>query len=333
MKRILIVADYEQSGGGIAVQVTSILKMLDKSPNYKVRLFNTRGYYLLKPFTFAKVLYTSKKYDTIHVHGCSYWGFLTIIFAALSAKLWHKQLIITYHGGSAPKFFNSHPIFLRVMRMAKIVTVPSPYLNEYFQSKRIQTRIVENFVELHHFTYKNKERLEPRFITTRVVKPVYNIRMAIDAFYLVKDRYPQAELLIVGDGPQRRELEGYVQQRKIQGIQFSGKVENSKIPEILRDYDILLNPSLVDNTPLSIIEAFAAGLLVISTNVGGIPYMMQHGETGYILNRNTDKDLAQVMIGALENNGNSLRIIQNARKDAQKYDEEHVRSKWFQVYA
>ena len=66
-------------------------------------------------------------------------------------------------------------------------------------------------------------------------------------------------------------------------IEMAGGVPKYEVPMRLQGGDVFLNTTNVDNTPVSVIEAQACGLCVVSTNVGGVPYLVEHGRTGLLV--------------------------------------------------
>ena len=94
----------------------------------------------------------------------------------------------------------------------------------------------------------------------------------------------------------------------------------------------MLSASRADNMPVSLLEAMNTGLLVISSRVGGVPYMIEEGKTGVLFESDNANELAQKMLWALEHQEEVKYIIANAQADVQKYSWEHVKQQLIDVY-
>jgi glycosyltransferase involved in cell wall biosynthesis len=161
---------------------------------------------------------------------------------------------------------------------------------------------------------------------------MYNVACVIKAFSLIQKRYENASLMIAGDGAEKERLCRLARDLDLKNVEFVGPVPQDAMPALYAKADIYLNASNIDNMPNSIIEAFAAGTLVISTNAGGIPYVVTDGENGYLVERDDHRAMAEKAINALENHDPAQRIIANAFTESAKYTWENVRGKWIDLY-
>jgi glycosyltransferase involved in cell wall biosynthesis len=104
------------------------------------------------------------------------------------------------------------------------------------------------------------------------------------------------------------------------------------MPNIYGQADIYLNASIIDNMPLSIIEAFSCGLPVVSTNAGGIPYICENGETALLVEKNDYEALARGAIKLLEDQELAGKIAFQARQECRKYSRENICAEWREIY-
>jgi glycosyltransferase involved in cell wall biosynthesis len=114
-------------------------------------------------------------------------------------------------------------------------------------------------------------------------------------------------------------------------ITFTGKLEKHKWIELAKNYDIFINTTNFDNTPISVIEAMALGLPIISTNVGGLPFLIEDKKTGILVEPNNENEFLKAIneLVAKPNLVESLSL--NARKKAESFDWEKVKHKWFAI--
>ncbi len=115
-------------------------------------------------------------------------------------------------------------------------------------------------------------------------------------------------------------------------MEFIGRVPHSRMPELYDAADIYLNSPNVDNMPGSIIEAYAAGVPVVTTNAGGIPYIVTHGETGLMVERNDHEAMAREAIRLLESEELAATIARKAHAECRKYSWGAVREEWLGLY-
>ncbi|MCK4857610.1 MAG: glycosyltransferase family 4 protein, partial [candidate division Zixibacteria bacterium] len=151
-------------------------------------------------------------------------------------------------------------------------------------------------------------------------------------FALVKEKFPQAVITIVGDGSDARRLQKLVHELGLSDVNFTGRVEREQILHLLDQADIFLNCSLVDNMPVAIIEAFAVGLPVVTSNAGGIPYFVSDGENGLVREMKDHRALAEAVIEVASNDDLRARLIAGGKATAAKCRWEAVKWEWVTLY-
>lgn len=332
-KRILFLANYRQSSGGISSQI-EILNRLLQQEGYKTGIFSLKGNPLFRIKAIFKLKTVVKDYDIIHIHACSHWGFLPAIVGVRVGKMLGKRVVLTYHGGSANEFFKKHRRLVRkYLGKTDVNIVLSGYLKDVFRRCDIPCVTIPNIIELKEGVYRERSEISPHFISIRSLTPTYNILCTIKAFQKVKQLYPQATLSLLGDGPHRKELDLYVSEHHILDVSFEGRVPNNKIYDFLDKSDVMLSSPFIDNMPVSLLEGFNAGLLVISSNVGGVPYMIEDMKTGLLFESDNDDEMAERMIWAISHQDESLQMVKNAKEEVKKYSWEEVRDTIMALYS
>ena len=147
-----------------------------------------------------------------------------------------------------------------------------------------------------------------------------------------KTELPEATLILVGDGSQHEALMAMVNEMGLKNVTFTGRVDNSAIYRYLNQSDIFLSSPTVDNMPVSLLEAMNAGLLALSSRVGGVPYMIDDGNTGLLFESNNDAELAEKMLWAVENQDMSREIIIKAHQSIGGYRWENIKHKLYKAY-
>lgn len=345
--KVCIVSPLSPRIGGMAIQAKKLIDNLKKEDNVKVYCIPTnpkiptwlekirflRGIIRLVLFI-INLFKTLWKVDVIHLLSCSHLSFFLFTFPTLIiSKLYGKKTIINYRGGAAEDFFKKWIIIIKpILHMADEIIVPSGFLKDVFDKFGIETKIIPNIVDFNEFEYKERERIKPNMIIARKLEKIYNIKCGILAFGIIKKEFKEAKLTVLGTGPEEKFLKSLVKELNIDGVRFLGEINHKDIPQLYKEADILLNPSLVDNMPISILEAFAAGLPVVSTNVGGIPYLIKDGINGLLVKPDDFNEMALMVTKLLKNPIMISNITQNGRDTAKKYTWEKIKEELLQAY-
>lgn len=333
MKKVLIIANYQPSVGGISVQVDLLHKYLNSEEGYQVDIFSLKGSIIRRVFLIIKLFVAARKYDVLHVHACSDRGFLPAIVGAYVGIIYRKRRILTYHGGGADAFFARKINLVRnTLRKFDSVIVLSGYLKNIFDTYNLPCIVIPNIAEFDANLYRAKPNIEPKYISVRHLRELYNVKCILIAFEKVKKIIPSATLTILGDGDQKEMLQNWVIEHNLKDVVFVGAVPHDKMNEYLSQDDIFLTAPKTDNMPMSILEAYNAGLLVISSNVGGVPYMLNDNETGLLFESENADDLAEKMIHSIQNQQHTIEMIQNAYQSLDMYKWENIRVKLLEVY-
>ena len=215
--------------------------------------------------------------DVAHVFSASYASFLLgPVPAMLAARLLNKRVVLHYHSGEAEDHLaNWGPLVHPWLKLADEIVVPSAYLRDVFARFGYKVRVIPNVVDLTTFDYRERRPLRPRLLSTRNLERYYRVDIIIEAFARLQAQRPDAVLTIAGYGSEEPRLRAMVAQLTRGGVRFVGRVEPAWMPKLYADSDIFLNASDLDNQPVSILEAFASGMPVISTPTGDIPSMVR----------------------------------------------------------
>jgi glycosyltransferase involved in cell wall biosynthesis len=139
-------------------------------------------------------------------------------------------------------------------------------------------------------------------------------------------------LYLVGAGKEEKLLCNLVRELDLTGVEFVGPVERHSMPALYSESDILLNTSREDNAPVSILEAFASGLPVVTSDAGGIPYLVEHEFTGLVCGIEDWQALARNVVRLLQDGNLAQFLAFNARQVAEQYGWTAVRERWLEVY-
>ena len=269
-----------------------------------------------------------------HVFAASYWSFLLGPVPALAAaRALGVRTVLHYHSGEAEDHLARwgwlvHPW----LRAADVIVVPSRYLHAVFARHGHAAHVVPNIVDVERFRFRDRRPLRPRFLSARNLEAHYRVDQTLCAFALVRERHPDATLLVAGSGRREGELRRLARGLGDAGIRFLGSVPPERMPEIHDACDILLNSSVVDNQPVSVLEAFAAGLPVISTTAGDLRHMVLHDSTGVAVPATDPGAMARAACDLLADPERARRLARTARRLAEGHRADAVAEAWLRLY-
>lgn len=282
----------------------------------------------------ASLLVRLPRFDVVHVFSASYFSFLLAPAPAiLISKLYGKPVLLNYHSGEAEDHLRRWPrTALPILRLADRVVVPSDYLVKVFAEFGVKAQAVFNTVDSSRFRFRERRPLKPVLLSNRNLEAHYNVGCTLRAFALIQKKVPAATLIVAGDGSQGRYLRELAQTLELRSVEFVGAVAPDGMPALYNEAEIFVNGSTIDNQPLSIIEAFASGLPVVTTNAGGIPYMIKNEATGLLVERNDHEALARNVLRLLEEPELASSITNHARAECERYAWHAVRAQWLNLY-
>ncbi len=271
--------------------------------------------------------------DVVHVFSASYFSFLLApLPAVLIAKLLGKPVVMNYRSGQAPDHLKRSAIARATLRWVERNAVPSRFLQDVFAGFGISAEIIPNIVDVNRFRFRTRTALRPNVLSTRNFEPLYNVACTLRAFRLVQDRYPEATLTLVGAGSEDQRLRELARELRLEQVRFVGRVAPEEIWRYYADADIYLQTPDIDNMPSSILEAFASGCAVVSTNAGGVPAILTDVKQGLLVECGDYQAAAECMLRLLANPALAERLTAAARESCVEYQWTVVRARWLALY-
>lgn len=289
-------------------------------------------------FYVARLWTTAARVDVFHVMANSGWSWhLFAMPAVWIAKLRNRAAVINYRGGEAENFFKKSFHWVKPTLQASAgVVVPSRFLQQVFSDHNIATKIVANIIDVERFApsgAEHKNTDSPHLLVARNLELIYDNATAIRAFNEVLRAYPQATLTVAGTGPEEANLHALVRELAIEDqVAFTGRVDTQEMPALYQSAQLMLNPSRVDNMPNSILEALASGIPVVSTDVGGIPFLVEHEKTALLVPAEDYQAMATAVIRVLKDKKLSSDLSRAGLEFVQQFSWPVVRDQWLAVY-
>jgi len=274
-----------------------------------------------------------RRADVVHVFSASYTSFLLApLPAMLMARALGRPVILNYRSGQAPDHLRRSRIARAAIAKVDRTIVPSRFLVDVFSSFGLGAVPVPNVVDLESFSFRERVPLRPRLLSTRNFEPLYNVACTLRAFAVVQGRFPDAELTLVGGGSLDQKLRSLADRLGLRRVTFAGRVPPHEIPAYYAAHDLYIQSPDVDNMPTSILEAFASGMPVVSTDTGGVPAILIDGTHGLLAPRGDHRTLADRIVSLLDQPGLARSLARNALATCDAYTWPSVREQWLSNY-
>ena len=300
--RIGLVGPLPPPAGGMANQTRQLAELLRRAgatvtlvqtnapyrPAWIVRVPVLRALFRLLPYLWA-LWQAAGRSSLFHVMANSGWSWHLFARPAIRIAAWRGvPVVVNYRGGEAATFLaRAHASVKNTLaRGTNLLMVPSGYLQAVFAKHHIEARIVPNIVDLDRFKppLPGQRVRGAHLVVARNLERIYDNATAIQALAALRLTHPEARLTIAGTGPEEPTLRALVASLGlVSAVELVGRLDRDEVAAVYREADIALNPSTVDNMPNSVLEALASGVPVVSTDVGGVPYIVKHGVTALLV--------------------------------------------------
>lgn len=271
--------------------------------------------------------------DIVHVFSGSHSSFvLGSLPAILVAWLLRKPVLVHYHSPFANSHLEHSSVARWVFRRCAAVVVPSQYLQEVFAQHEITSHIIPNVVDTSRFKWRPADGRNNTVLCIRNFEQRYGVDDVIRAFAQVKRVVPSATLCLAGAGPEEHNLAALVASLGVSDVTFEGAVSRDRLARLMESSSVMINASREDNMPLTILEAFACGIPVVTTSAGGIPTFVSDGRNALMTEPGNVDALAGHAQTLLQDRPLAARLTAAARLDAAMYSWDAVRPAWEALY-
>lgn len=350
--RIALVGPVPPPSGGMANQLLQLERLLRGEgasvevvpatapyrPAWIGRIPVLRALARLLPYSLA-LRAAATRADVVHVLASSGWSWhLYAAPAVWISRAARVPVVVNYRGGGAGPFLERAGSWVKpTLRRASALVVPSDFLREVFARFGTNARVVPNVIDAERFAPapagSEPPHAGPHVLIARNLEPVYDVATGLRAFRQVRNELPGARLVVAGTGPEGERLRALADELGLgAAVEFVGRIGNDAMPAFYRKADVVLNTSLADNMPISILEAAASGVPVVTTNVGGIPYLVRHDETAQMVAPGDDGAMARAILRLWADRALAERQARAGLALAGGYTWERVGARWAAVY-
>lgn len=328
LKRLL-----EEEGAQVALVATNAAY----SPAWVGGIPGLRALFRLVPYL-LRLWKQAGSNDCFHLMANSGWSWHLFATPVLFlAALRGTPVVVNYRGGEAAEFFKRSFRWVRpALEKAAVVVVPSGFLEQVFQDFGVKAKVVPNIVDRSLFSLDSTPRQEDgsfRFVITRNLEKIYGIETAIRAFAQLRAAGRDARLEVAGSGPEEATLRQLAKELKVdKEVHFLGRLQREDVVALYRRADAMLNPTTVDNMPNSVIEALACGVPVISSDVGGVPFIVEDQETALLVPVGDVQAMYTAMQALIDDPQLHAALATNGERSVAAYDWNSVGPQWLSVY-
>jgi len=334
MKNLLYIGN-KLSNHGITVTSIETLGLLLEGEGYHLRYASSQKNKLLRLAEMIfKTLQYARKTDYVLIDTYSTYNFWYAFTISQLCRLLKLTYIPKLHGGNLPNRLERNPMLCRmIFKNAYKNIAPSDYLLKAFENRGYAELVyIPNTIEIQNYDYKIREKINPKLLWVRSLSSIYNPEMALKVLLEIKKDFPEASLCMVGPDKENKLaiLQNLAHNWNLD-VTFTGKLSKPEWIRLSANYDIFINTTHFDNTPVSIIEAMALGLPVASTNVGGIPFLLEHRKTAMLSEDNDVQAMVANIKEIIQNKELTKLIVEDAAKLVQNFDWNLVRGKWNEI--
>ncbi len=334
MKKILYIGNNlnNKKANTSAIQVLGAL--LEKE-GYTLYYASSKTNKVLRLLDMVKAcVRLSKKVDYVLIDTYSTTNFYYALVVSQICNFLKLKYIPILHGGNLPSRLESSPFLSElIFKNAHNNISPSLYLLEAFKNAGYNNvEFIPNTIEIEKYAFKKRNLETIDLLWVRSFSKIYNPSLAIKVLKGLKEEGVSATLCMVGpdsDGT-FQEVKQYAEELHVD-VLFTGKLTKEEWIRLSENYTLFLNTTNFDNMPVSVIEAMALGLPVISTNVGGMPFLIKHKEEGLLVEKENTASFISAIKDLVNAPKEAERMANNARKKVETLDWENVKHKWFKV--
>lgn len=239
------------------------------------------------------------------------------------------------HGGNIPERLKKSPrACASIFKTSYANVAVSGYLKHAFDLSDFPAVVIPNNIDIARYPFKLRNNPKPKLLWVRSFHRIYNPNMAASVLLNLLKIYPDAELCMVGpdkDGS-LTEFRDYAQKIGVlDKIKITGVMTKKAWIKLSEQYDIFINTTNFDNTPVSVIESMALGLPVVSTRVGGIPFLLEDNADGLLTEPGNAYAMTNRIKEIIQNDALAESLSMMGRKKAETFDWEKIKIKWMEL--
>jgi glycosyltransferase involved in cell wall biosynthesis len=333
LKNLLYIGNKLSKHGVTPTTIETLGPLLERE-GYTVAYVSSRKNKLERFIAMLWSVVQKRKVQYVLIDTYSTTNFWYAFATSQLCRLLRLKYIPILHGGNLPFRLKKNPKMGKMIFKHSYHNVsPSRYLFEKFREQGFDNLIhIPNVIEIENYSFLERKNAAPKLLWVRAFAEIYNPLMAIEVFFKIKQQYPEATLCMVGPDKDGSLLMAQVRAKEL-GLEvlFTGKLSKREWITLSEKYDTFLNTTHFDNMPVSVMEAMSLGLAVVSTNVGGIPFLLENREDALLVPDNDVDAMVSAIAELIENPDLFMQLVNNARHKSESFDWESVKHQWIAI--
>jgi glycosyltransferase involved in cell wall biosynthesis len=336
-KSILLIGNHlSKSGKNLSVGEDLALQL--RKNGWKVHLTSSKNNKIIRLFDMLlTILLRRKEYKLAQIDVFSGQAFMWALLSGHLLQVVNKPFILSLHGGSLPKFAVKYENRVKkLLLIATHVTTPSTYLHDFFIQYRKDISLIPNGIDLKNYQYIHRDYLKPTLMWLRAFHKIYNPSMAINVLSEIKKIFPDSSLTMIGPDKKDGSLLKVVENSKKLEIEHSvhifDQIPKKEVPEWLQKGDIFLNTTNVESFGISVIEAAACGLCIVTTNAGELSNIWENEIDALLVPTGNDLAMSEAIIKLCSDIELARKLSLNGRRKAEMFDWSNILPKWLNLF-
>ena len=335
MKRLVYIGNKSNNDKKTNLSSIDILSVLLRETGFEVFPSSDKKNILLRLFHMLYTVYKHRNHaDYVLIDTYSTLNFYYAYFVSQLCRILKLKYIPILHGGNLPIRLKYSPkLSNAIFNNAYKNIAPSKYIMTKFENVGYRKLIcVPNAIELRNYPFKSRAFNKVKLLWVRSFSKIYNPTLAIKVLKSLKENGIDAELCMIGpdsDGS-LNEVKDYAKLLNLD-VTFTGKLSKQEWIVLSSNYNIFINTTNFDNTPISVIEAMALGLPVVSTNVGGMPFLIKNNKHGILVEPNIPDLFVEAIKDLINSPEKTNQMVLHARNHVEQFDWEIIKSQWIKV--
>jgi phenylacetate-CoA ligase len=282
--QVIVVGNFNRPESGTVYQAEVLANMFERDGASVLRVSFVQNRWL-RPLDITLRMWRYRdRYSMACIQAFSFGNWINAAVAIMMASVLRKTSTLVYRGGGFREFVQRYGwAVLPLLRRVDCLITPSAFLAEELRRHGLAPYVIPNVIEVRDWPFRSRTDLKPRLIWVRHLRRGYNPWMAVEVLQRLQKRHPDASLTMAGDGEMEHELRERIKSEGIQGVDLVGHIPAERLRQLYNGADIFISTTNYDNQPRSVLEAMACGLPVISTNVGGVPFLIEDGTNGLLV--------------------------------------------------
>ena len=332
MKRIVYIGNNLSEKSKYNSTMATLSKLLSDE-GYMVTCSSSKSNIVLRLLDMCiTVVANRRRTDYILIDTFSTLNFYYAFIISQLARLFSIKYIPILHGGNLPSRLDKSTFISKLIFNNSYKNIaPSKYLAFEFEKRNYKTVYIPNGIPIEEYTYKARKNLTPKLLWVRAFEKTYNPLLAIKVLEKLREHYSEASLSMVGpdkDGSLQRSKELVSKLNLTKNITFTGVLPKEEWHKLSENFDIFINTNNTDNMPVSILEAMALGFPIVSSDVGGLPFLISDGEDGLLVPVNNEEMMVNSIVELINNPIKAAKLSENARKKAENFDLLSIKKEW-----